>query len=73
MSGEPEMSEELELLEKRVTQLEQEVLQLKSNASNGSSQPWWQRIAGRFENDPVYDEIVRLGREYRQAQLPEDD
>jgi hypothetical protein len=65
------MSDELEILEQRVAQLEQDVSQLKSNSSNHTERPWWERIAGRFENDPAYDEIVRLGREYRAAQRPE--
>ena len=66
------MSEELQLLEKRVSQLEQEVCLLKSQATEPSGQPWWERVAGRFENDPAFDEIVRLGREYRESQLPEE-
>ena len=65
------MSDELEVLEQRVAQLEQDVSQLKSNSSNHTGRPWWERVAGRFENDPAYDEIVRLGREYREAQRPE--
>ena len=65
------MSEELQLLQQRVRQLEHDVFQLKSQAADRSAQPWWERIAGRFENDPVFDEIVRLGREYREAQRPE--
>jgi hypothetical protein len=67
------MSEELELLEKRVSQLEQDVAQLKSKRSVEPEQTWWERIAGRFENDAAFDEIVRLGREYRESQGPRDD
>ena len=26
---------------------------------------WWRDHAGRFENDPLFDEIVRLGRQER--------
>ena len=61
------MGEELQLLERRVAQLEQEVSLLKSRDTGSSDQPWWERIAGRFENDPAFDEIVRLGREYRES------
>jgi hypothetical protein len=61
------MGEEFQLLERRVAQLEQEVSLLKSQASGLSDQPWWERIAGRFENDQAFDEIVRLGREYRES------
>ena len=38
-----------------------------------ADQPWWDRIAGRFENDMAFEEIIRLGREYREAQVPEND
>ena len=65
------MGEELQLLEKRVSQLEQAVSLLKSQATGQSDQPWWERITGRFENDPAFDEIVRLGREYRESLRPE--
>ena len=70
-TGDSVMSEELQLLQQRVRQLENDVSLLKSQAADRSSQPWWERISGRFENDPVFDEIVRLGREYREAQRPE--
>ena len=33
--------------------------------------PWWEENVGRFANDPVFDEIVRLGREYRENQHPD--
>jgi hypothetical protein len=65
------MNNELQILEERVAQLEQDILQLKSNATNGSARAWWERVAGRFENDPAYNEIMRLGREFREAQRPE--
>ena len=64
------MGEELQLLEKRVSQLEQEVSLLKSHSAAQGDQPWWERIAGRFENDKAFDEIVRLGREYRDSLRP---
>lgn len=33
---------------------------------------WWIEDAGRFAHDPDFDEIVRLGREYRES-LTEND
>ena len=66
------MTEQLQTLERRVAHLEQDVSRLKSQAAERSGQPWWERIAGQFENDQVFDEIVRLGREYRESQRPED-
>jgi hypothetical protein len=30
--------------------------------------PWWEKRLGSFKDDPGYDEIVRLGAEYRRSQ-----
>lgn len=65
------MSQDLQLLEQRVAQLELDVSQLKVQSVDRSKEPWWGRIAGRFENDPIFDEIVRLGKEYRESLRPE--
>ena len=64
------MTEELQTLKRRVDQLENDMSLLKSRASQPGQPPWWERIAGRFENDAAYDEIVRLGREYRESLRP---
>jgi hypothetical protein len=29
--------------------------------------PWWLKVAGSFENDPTFDEAVRLGQEWRKS------
>jgi hypothetical protein len=60
-------------LEKRMAELEQEIaaLRKKVEALTGTK-PWWERIAGTFEHDPVYKRAMRLGQEYRQAQRPND-
>jgi hypothetical protein len=59
-------------LEGRVTALESELARLKSELQAGrtASTPWWKQIAGVFANDPAFDEAMRLGRQYRQAQRP---
>lgn len=33
--------------------------------------PWWREGAGRFAGDPIFEEIVRLGREYRMSTHPD--
>jgi hypothetical protein len=33
-------------------------------------QPWWEQIVGTFEDDPIYDEAMKLGRHYRQSLRP---
>jgi|RhiMetdeSRZDD1v2_1073273.scaffolds.fasta_scaffold1409875_2 hypothetical protein len=35
-----------------------------------TSTPWWEQIVGTFENDPIYDHAMRLGRQYRQSVRP---
>lgn len=60
-------------LEKRVAALEKAVAELQGNAepTPENQRHWWRDDAGRFANDPVFDEIVRLGREYRESLHPD--
>jgi hypothetical protein len=55
-------------VEKRVAKLEKDVQQFM-RLPNTSAESWLSS-AGRFANDPVFDEIVRLGREYRESLRP---
>lgn len=57
-----------EKLEERVAILEAEVALLKNKLESDSSKtPWWEKINGTFANDPMYDEAMQLGREYRKS------
>jgi hypothetical protein len=57
-----------EHLEERVALLEAEVARLKDKVENDSfSQPWWERIAGTFADNPAYNEAMQLAREYRES------
>lgn len=58
-------------LTRRVEELEREVARLQQER-NGThdDRPWWEKTAGRFKDDPEFDEIVRLGREYRESLRP---
>ena len=62
-------------LEKRVAALEAEMERLKQqrHTATTSKLPWWEQIRGTFKDDPEYVEAMRLGREWRNAQLPERD
>ena len=55
-------------LEERIEKVEKELARLKGR-SNGSQDKsnWISDITGSFENDEDFDEILRLGREERQA------
>ena len=61
------MTEELRQLTKRVTQLEHDLRQLEAKL-NADGQPWWKKIIGRHKGDEAFAEIVRLGREIREAE-----
>ncbi|MEK6409680.1 MAG: hypothetical protein AABN34_22380 [Acidobacteriota bacterium] len=53
-------------LELRVAALEAEMKRLKV----APNQPWWEKIAGTFDDDPTYNEAMALGRAYRESQRP---
>ena len=58
-------------LEQRVTDLEAEVSNLKRKFDElNTFQPWWKQVVGTFENDPIYEEAMKLGRHYRQSLRP---
>ena len=55
----------------RLTALEAEVARLKAKVDGQSSrESWWNKIAGSFANDPIYEEAMRLGRGWRESQRP---
>ncbi|MBE9165165.1 MULTISPECIES: hypothetical protein [Microcoleaceae] len=56
-------------LEARVATLETELAQMKQMLSVfvQKKSPWWLKVAGSFENDPTFDEAVRLGQEWRKS------
>ena len=41
--------------------------------TTGTAADWIERISGTFKDDPVFAEMVRLGREYRETGRPSDD
>jgi hypothetical protein len=67
----PKTSSDTTKLEKRVERLERDVRELRRAFGKGKKpddRPWWQQIAGVFENDRAFAEIVRLGRKIRRAE-----
>lgn len=59
-------------IEQRVAALEAEVTLLKEKleAVTKPATPWWQEIYGTFADDPLYEEAMRSGREYRESLRP---
>jgi hypothetical protein len=56
-------------IEQRLLALEAEIQLLKSQQTtpNKADPKWVLSHAGRFANDPGFEEVVRLGREYRES------
>jgi len=52
-------------LEIRLATLEAEVALLKRLLPTVSETPWWEKIVGTFAEDPVYEEAMQFGQEYR--------
>ena len=54
--------------EERLTKVEKELAELKRQLSRQKDgRSWIETIAGTFENDPDFEEIVKLGREFRKS------
>jgi hypothetical protein len=56
-------------IEKRLAALESEVAELRKKISpaRDANQPWWEINAGEFANDPMFEEAMELGRQYRKS------
>ncbi len=60
------MATKLAQLEVRLQKLEVEVRELKGpKAELNGQHPWYDQILGMFDDDPGFDEMVRLGKEIR--------
>jgi hypothetical protein len=55
-------------LEQRIETIERELDLLKSRLNVSSQNPWWEKVAGVFENDPAFEEISSLGRSIREQE-----
>lgn len=60
-------------LAQRLSDLEQEVATLRRDVKPSQTLSKPQDTFGIFANDPEFDEIVRLGREYRNEANAKDD
>jgi hypothetical protein len=63
----PKMSETQ--IEKRLAALEMEVANLRKKIApvKEATKPWWEINAGEFANDPMFEEAMELGRQYRKS------
>ncbi len=60
----------LTVFNQRLQRLEEEVRQLRTIVESHPQPKGWQAFVGTHEGDPVFDEIVRLGRKYRESFRP---
>jgi hypothetical protein len=62
-----QIEEKSQQLEVQVATLETELTQMKQMVSGALREkvPWWLKVAGSFEDDPTFNEAVRLGQEWR--------
>jgi len=58
-------------LEERVSVIEEKLEQLLEERRRLPKQAW-RKTAGDFADDPGFDEMMRLGKEYRESQKPGD-
>ena len=55
-------------LARRIEKLEQTVAEFAQPMARSGA--WYLARAGQFKDDPVYDEIVKRGRDYRRSLRP---
>jgi len=59
-------------LEKRVAALERQVARLhqRQEANGPAGRAWLNDLYGRFAGDPIFEQTMKLGRNYRQSLRP---
>jgi hypothetical protein len=61
-------------VEERLAQVERELAELKSRVRTMQPKSQWiDAITGTFKDDPEFDEILRLGKEIRDANRPSEE
>ena len=66
----------LEALEERIIALETKMEQLEKAKEGDKSDeeiPWWKKIVGIYADCPEFEEAMKLGREWRESEDPQDD
>jgi hypothetical protein len=56
------LEERLKVVEAAIAELKQQNIQLEQN--------WIEQITGSFKDDPIFDEVLAYGREFRYADRP---
>ncbi len=67
------IEERLVTLETRLDALQGQALACLPRTAPTKTKRGWKAIVGTFANDPLYDEAMRLGREWRENRFDETD
>jgi hypothetical protein len=59
-------------LEERLKVVEAAIAELKQQHAHPEPN-WIEQITGSFKDDPIFDEVLAYGREFRYADRPKDD
>jgi len=60
-------------IEQRLENVERELAALKGEVESLKPDPnWISTICGTFKDDPEFDEVLRLGKELRDAEEPKE-
>jgi hypothetical protein len=62
------LSDRIDRLEEQVSQLVQRV----NGAPQTRETAWWKKIVGVFQDDPEFEQAMKLGRAYRESLRPKD-
>lgn len=58
-------------LTRRIEAIERDLAELRETLGvPKDDRPWWRQMAGKYANDPHFEEAMRLGREYRESLRP---
>jgi hypothetical protein len=61
-------------IEGRLEAVEEAVAELKRKLEVQPPAPnWLDQVIGVFKDEPAFDEVIRLGREFRMSERPEED
>lgn len=60
-------------IERRLTAVEAAVAELRSRLATAPPPDWLERITGSFKDEPAFEDLLELGREFRAEGRPEED
>ena len=73
MNTPQDLEDRVALLEKEVQHLRLQLARQRGDVSGRTAPDFLDKFAGIFADDPTFDEAVRIGREWRNANRPEDE